>query len=191
MRIDNDILDGRFEYRQSGYMQLRSELARVLSVTLFLSAAILTVLSVVFWTWAMQVDFSQTYYLNYVAPVFLLLLTAIGGAALWITSLLMIRRWLKGGRYHYEANDEELRIEFKDRTDVIKYDNVLSVNFKELHSFGLARSLRVTVQTVLGDTYKYCYVPPYKGLLNHPEDSPFYALIRKRRKVQNGSDIRY
>ncbi len=185
MKRDYEILDDRFEYRQSGNMQLRSELARVLSIAAFLSAAVLTVLSVVFWTWSMRIDFSDDNYLNLIAPVFLLIMTAIGSLVLWTVSILSIRRWLKGGLYHYEADGKGIKIEFKNRIDVIERADVVSVNFKKIKSFGLADAFHVVIKTVQGQTYKYCYVPPYKGIMNKPEDSPFYALTRKEKPMED------
>ncbi|MCH5324993.1 MAG: hypothetical protein J1E39_07225 [Eubacterium sp.] len=194
-----DPLDGRFEFKQSGNMLLRSELARAAVIILFSLSAIVTIVSVPFWVWSLSVDdidkahtVGGTVYQQLItnsAPFMVLVLTVIGALIIWTVTLITIMRWLRGGLHHYEADDEALTIEFKNYADVIRYDDVLTVDFKDLHSFGARRSLRVTVTTIQGETYKYCYVPPYKGILNKPEDSPFYVLTRKRYKKEEDIGI--
>lgn len=163
---DKDILDGRFEFRQSGTF-------RVLSAFAHLKIAIACIFEVMFALYTLGVLFCGGAEANTVSIIIIKIALAVILPILPIWYILIVA----GGeqQYSYYADEHLMRIASKRHTYIFRYSDIENVTYKPMTLFTKQKGYTVTVTTKTAKLY-FRYIMPTNAEFFTIQSTPFYIL---------------
>lgn len=175
---DKDILDGRFEFRQSGTF-------RVLSAFAHLKIAIACIFEVMFALYTLGVLFCGGAEANTVSIIIIKIALAVILPILPIWYILIVA----GGeqQYSYYADEHLMRIASKRHTYIFRYPDVESVTYKPMTLFTKQKGYTVTV-TTKNTTLFFRYIMPSCAEFFTIESTPFYILQHPPKTAEERKD---
>lgn len=177
--VNDDLLDGRFEFRQSGSFR---ELSIGATAKIIVSAVIEPILVFMSISAVIGGLFGS---LHTISNIVIMIALAVILPILPIWYIL----WVSGGerQYRYEANDKTMRIYNKRRTYIFRYCDVRNVEYRPLTLIFRKVGYTVTV-TSKYETVIFRYMTPRKAEFTDTASTPFSILERARMKTQDKSD---
>lgn len=166
MNYQNDILDGRFEFKKTGFFYELYPLARVYMIIDF---------AICFALWLFLAPLLLKISDAEEGNFFVLLCEIIMTAVIVILFLCIRNMIAKGRKWQYDANGKYMRIFNEKKQYNYSYSAVTLVTFEPL-KFGFKQiGFTVTVYTNSSiDTFDY--IEPRKCMMFSPTDTPFNIL---------------
>ncbi|MGN0611826.1 MAG: hypothetical protein ACI4JI_08585 [Ruminiclostridium sp.] len=176
--VNDDLLDGRFEFRQSGTFRVLSEYARIkviIALVAELFAAYYTI-SVIFFGGAASNNSS-------IIVIRIALGVILPVLPLWYMAIVA------GGeeQYKYSADNHVMRIASKRHTYIFRYEDVQSVTYEPLKFFCKRKGYTVKIIAKNCEA-SFRYIMPDSAEFQNTMSTPFYILERARMKTQDKSD---
>ena len=178
MDYRTDILDGRFEFKKTGFFYELYPLAWVyLTVSFVVCFALWLFLSV----YVLKISTAESGYF------FVLLCEIIMSAGIVILFMFLRNIIAKGRKWQYDANGRYMRI-FSDKKQYnYSYTSVKLVEFQPLKFCLKQIGFKVTVYTNSSiDTFNY--IEPRKCMMFSPTDTPFDILRNPPAPFDKNSD---
>lgn len=168
-QASDDLLDGRFEFRQSGTF-------RVLSLFAAPKIIIACIIEVMIAPYTLSVLFYGGAISNNSSIIVIKIALAVILPILPVWYILIVA----GGerQYRYEANGKTMRIYNKRHTYIFRYCDVRNVKYIPLKPISRQVGYTVTV-TSKYDTVIFRYLTPRKAEFTQTASTPFAILERK------------
>lgn len=175
---DKDILDGRFEFRQSGTF-------RVLSPFAALKIAIACIFELMFVLYSLNILLNGGAISDNTSIIIIKIALAV---ILPILPIWYIRIVSDGEQqYSYYADERLMRIANKRHTYIFRYTDVESVTYKPMTLFRKQKGYTVTV-TTKNTTLFFRYIIPSNAEFFTIESTPFYILQHPPIKAEERKD---
>lgn len=175
---DKDILDGRFEFKQSGTF-------RVLSPFATLKAAIACIIEVMIAPYTLSVLIGGSGAMsNNTSIIVIKIALAVVLPILPIWYILIVAGGEK--QYKYTADNRMMIIKSKRETYIFKYTDIVIVTYKPMTLFGKQKGYTVTV-TTKNATLFFRYIMPSNAAFFTIQSTPFYILQNPPQQAKNQS----
>lgn len=175
---DKDILDGRFEFRQSGTF-------RVLSAFAHLKIIISCIIEAMIAPYTLNVLFNGGAVANNTSIIIIKIALAVILPILPIWYILIVA----GGeqQYSYYADERLMRIASKRHTYIFRYSDIENVTYKPMTLFTKQKGFTVTV-TTKNTTLFFRYIMPSCAEFFTIESTPFYILQHPPKTAEERKD---
>ena len=176
--IDNDLLDGRFEFRQSGTFKVLSEYASIkviIAIVAEFFAAYYTI-SVIFFGGALSYNSS-------IVVIRIALSVILPILPLWYMAIVA------GGeeQYKYSADNHVMRIASKRHTYIFRYEDVQSAIYEPLKLFCKQKGYTVKI-TAKNCKASFRYIMSNSAEFQNTMSTPFHILEKAKSKTQDKND---
>ncbi len=163
---DKDILDGRFEFRQTGSFRVLSPFAQ-------LKIVIACIIEAMIAPYTLNVLLNGGAVANNASIIIIKIALAVILPVLPIWYILIVA----GGeqQYSYYADERLMRIANKRHTYIFKYSDIESVTYKPMTLFTKQKGYTVTV-TTKNTTLFFRYIMPSNAEFFTIQFTPFYIL---------------
>lgn len=175
---DKDILDGRFEFRQSGTFRVLSQFAA-------LKIAIACIFEVMFALYSLGVLFGGGAVAGNISIIIIKIALAVILPILPIWYIMIVA----GGEQQnsYYADERLMRIASKRHTYIFRYPDIESVTYKPMTLFTKQKGFTVTVTTKT-TTLLFRYIMPTNAEFFTIQSTPFYILQHPPIKAEERKD---
>lgn len=175
---DKDILDGRFEFRQSGTF-------RVLSPFAALKIAIACIVELMFALYSLNVLLNGGAISDNTSIIIIKIALAVILPILPIWYIMIVA----GGeqQYSYYADERLMRIANKRHTYIFKYTDVESVTYKPMKLFTKQKGFTVKITTKNNEVI-FRYIMPANAEFFTIQSTPFYILQHPPIKAEERKD---
>ena len=175
---DKDILDGRFEFRQSGTF-------RVLSPFAALKIAIACIFEVMFALYSLGVLFGGGAAAGTISIIIIKIALAVILPILPIWYILIVA----GGeqQYSYYADERFMRIASKRHTYIFRYTDIVDVTYKPMKLFIKQKGFTVKITTKNNEVI-FRYIMPSNAEFYTIQSTPFYILQHPPIKAEERKD---
>lgn len=175
---DKDILDGRFEFRQSGSF-------RVLSPFAALKIVIACIIEAMIAPYTLSVLISGGAVADNTSIIIIKIALAVILPILPIWYILIVA----GGeqQYSYYADEHLMRIASKRHTYIFRYPDIESVTYKPMTLFTKQKGYTVTITTKT-TTLLFRYIMPTNAEFFTIQPTPFYILQNPPQQAKKSTD---
>lgn len=178
---DKDILDGRFEFRQSGSF-------RVLSPYVLPKIIIACVAEVFIVLWSLGVFSDSALAATYRSAISYIIIRIALSIALPILPIWYIFIVISGEQqYKYTADSHTMRIVSKRHTYIFRYTDIVSVTYKPLTLLTKQRGYIVKITTKNSEV-NFRYIMPANAEFFTIQSTPFYILQNPPKKEEKPTD---
>ena len=178
--IDNDLLDGRFEFKQTGTFKVLSEYASIKVIIALVAEvfAILYTVSVVFFGAALSSNSS-------IIVIRIALSVILPVLPLWYMAVVASGE----KQYKYSADNHVMQIASKRHTYIFRYEDVQSVTCKPLYFFGKQKGYTVKIIAKNCEA-SFRYIMPGYAEFHNTMSTPFYILENPPVQINNERSYR-
>ena len=175
---DNDPLDGRFEFRQSGTF-------RVLSAFAHLKIIISCIIEAMIAPYTLNVLFNGGAVANNTSIIIIKIALAVILPILPIWYILIVA----GGeqQYSYYADERFMRIASKRHTYIFRYTDIVDVTYKPMKLFIKQKGFTVKITTKNNEVI-FRYIMPSNAEFYTIQSTPFYILQHPPIKAEERKD---
>lgn len=175
---DKDILDGRFEFRQSGSFRVLSPFAQ-------LKIVIACIIEAMIVPYTLQVFLNGGAYSNNASIVVIKIALAVILPILPIWYILIVAGGEK--QYKYTADNRMMIIKSKRKTYIFRYSDIENVTYKPMTLFRKQKGYTVTVTTKTTTLFFHYIVPSCAEFLTI-QSTPFYILQNPPKTAKERTD---